>query len=358
MKRKLILITSILFLTSFAFAQEQETVYYDENWMLCPPDQAEFYRIINYDATGKPVGPINDYYVTGELQSTIERVIYTYKDNDANLIYVGKITTYYKSGKKQFEQLNDSTGKMMWIKSWYENGNIVDDAIFVNGKINGKYTAYHEDGTLAMRTVYKDGKIIEQWSIVCDENGYCQKIFSERFDKPDNPNAWPLLNKRKHKSEIIVNAGLRVQARSKKGFKQLINLPVEQNSRFGINCSVQFIAGSEEKKSGLIWDYIDENNYRFYYISTDGHFSIGSMKSGKITNSKNGFTKALQTNSESNLISIFKSQNSVIYYINGNSIGHDEFYGMKGESIGFYVDGGQTLLFQSLSISVDFELEN
>ena len=91
MKKKILLLSILVIASLASFAQKQEKIYYDKDWKGCSKSKAEFYRIVNYDENGKPVGKIIDYFITGELQSEIEGALNIDKID-------GKLLTYWNNG--------------------------------------------------------------------------------------------------------------------------------------------------------------------------------------------------------------------------------------------------------------------
>lgn len=64
---------------------------------------------------------------------------------------------------------SEDNGKLVGkVINWYENGNIAIECSYSNdGKKDGDYKQYSEEGELHLHTIYKDGKIIEK-IIQCD----------------------------------------------------------------------------------------------------------------------------------------------------------------------------------------------
>jgi len=113
----LLLLQSIVF-----FAQKKEVIYYDLFWGVCDKSEAEYYRIVTFDAYNKPIGMVKDYYITGELQFEGEAISIDVAD-DSNSKWKGKTVGFYQNGKRQFENFYDSYGNATGLtKNWDENG--------------------------------------------------------------------------------------------------------------------------------------------------------------------------------------------------------------------------------------------
>ena len=98
------------------FAQTQEKIFYDKDWMGCTQSQAEYYRLVCFDSKGKPVGKVYDYYITGELQGEANGALHIDKFDDSKSKFIGIMKTFYKNGKKEAEQLLDKYGNPTYQK--------------------------------------------------------------------------------------------------------------------------------------------------------------------------------------------------------------------------------------------------
>jgi len=103
----------------------EKKIYYNENWQGCSQYQAKYYRIVKFDASGKPVGKVLDYYITGELQSEIDGAIYIDEINDRNSKFIGHTVGYYINGVKSHEAQRDNDGKVLWTKRYKEDGTLI-----------------------------------------------------------------------------------------------------------------------------------------------------------------------------------------------------------------------------------------
>ena len=118
MKKKLLFLSIALTTSIFAFSQKQVKIYYDKDWKGCSKSKAEFYRIVTYDKSRKPIGKVVDYFITGELQTEIEGALYIDKVDDSKSKLIGLSTGFYKSGEKQFEHICDNQGNIVTSKNW------------------------------------------------------------------------------------------------------------------------------------------------------------------------------------------------------------------------------------------------
>lgn len=349
----------ILILVSLVtFGQRQGKIYYDKDWNGCSQSKAAFYRIVNYDANGKPVGKVKDYFITGELQSEIEGAILIDEYDDEKSKWFGLSTGYYKSGKKQFEMMHDKEGKTTYHKIWFENGNLELDASYKNGKLDGVYTRYHENGKIAYKREYADGKPTSKWSLDCDEFGKCQKVFFDGFSTAENVNEWPLFNKDNCESKIIEDKGLRMETTSERGFAQLIHVPLDIEENFSIETIITHEVGDGNAGEGLIYGFKDWDNYFYFTITASGYFRIGARTEGLnlefVKWQKSSYIN--QTRPERNLIKINKVKDKVYYSINGQVVASEDFYAFRGNMMGFNIASGKKrILFERILVRQDTE---
>jgi antitoxin component YwqK of YwqJK toxin-antitoxin module len=201
-KNFLIVIALIFSISGKSFAQSTETLFYDENWQgVATKSEAEFYRIVKFDSNKNPIGEINDYYVTGELQAKAESAKYIDRFNDSNSIFVGKSILYYKNGKIKETLVHNSDGKIVGdniyyyesgkiktkatfnsfseiigtVKHYYENGQLSQEFPYENGAINGKGIYYSETGIKTAEIEFVDNEPKYDWYLAFDEQGNSYK---------------------------------------------------------------------------------------------------------------------------------------------------------------------------------------
>jgi len=175
MKNKILLLSIALIASITLIAQKQEIIYYDKSWKGCSPSEAEFYRIVNYDENGIPVGRVIDYFITGELQANIDSALYIDKIDDSKSKFIGFTEGFYKSGTKQFEAIYDNQGNIVTRKKWYENGLFHEYQEYENGQRNEKTKVWYENGQLHKEIDYKNG-IFDGQLLIYWENGNAKRV--------------------------------------------------------------------------------------------------------------------------------------------------------------------------------------
>jgi S1-C subfamily serine protease/antitoxin component YwqK of YwqJK toxin-antitoxin module len=321
----------LLSLAQVMFGQKQEKIFYNKEWKGCSESKASFYRLVTIDVSGKPIGKVMDYYITGELQSEVEGALFIDKEDDNNSKLIGKSIGYYKSGKVNFEHIQDLQGNEI------------------------SNTHYYENGKIKFKKEFKDGKSIDKWFMECDEFEKCQKIFFEGFKTAVDENGWEPADLEDYKSEIIAGKGILMKTKSEKGYAQWIHLPIDITNNFSIETIINFKSGEKNNAHGLIYGFKDWNNYYYFFLSANGQYRIGARTDGlNLEYAKWTTSNYINQNNERNLIKINKIKDKVYFSINSQIVDSEDFYAFKGNNIGFYIPSGKKeVLFESLIVRQD-----
>ena len=94
------------------------------------------------------------------------QVVYL-KGSDAP--YTGKIFGLLDGRNFEFHT-NDGKIDGLWV-TWHQNGQKLVEANYKNGKQNGLETAWHENGQKASESNWKDGKVVEGSRKYWNNNG-------------------------------------------------------------------------------------------------------------------------------------------------------------------------------------------
>ena len=377
MKKRILFLAIALIASLSLFGQKQEKIYYDKEWKGCSQSKAEFYRIVNYDENGKPVGKVKDYFITGELQSEIDGAFYIDKNDDSKSKFIGLSRGFFKNGNKQFENLHDNQGNIIMNKRWYENGKIETDekdengvytgkSYYENGKIKSEVTGsnsnektrtyiyYYESGKLYRKFNFTDGKLADKFFLECDEFGKCQNVFYENFYSSDNVNQWAIGDNKDISSEILPEKGLLLKDKTGNGFRNTINIPLDLVEDFSIETIVDFKDGETNNGHGLMWGFKDWDNYSYFAISANGQYIIGARTEGINLPIKEWTkTDVINQNKQRNMLKLLRIDDKIYFSINGQIVCSDKFYGFRGNNIGFWMTGKKEVLFENLIVKQD-----
>ncbi|WP_420583117.1 hypothetical protein [Reichenbachiella sp.] len=108
------------------------TVYYDSDFSkeVDFPSEASYYRVVNYDENGKPVGIVKDHSISGQI--------------------------LWEGGLKS-ETPDRPIGE---CKSYYQNGQLKKIGNYnANGENHGEFLEYTEDGVHSLTDLYNTGQI-------------------------------------------------------------------------------------------------------------------------------------------------------------------------------------------------------
>jgi len=164
---KNVLILLVLLLGIEAYSQESKTIYYDSNWkVISDSKKASFYRKIGSSPNEKGHYLVKDYYITGEIQ--MDAVMSSYDPE----IMDGDVNYYFKNGKKQTERKYINGKENGYYKEWYENGKIENEGLMKEDKLEGEWKYYYANGNTRMIGSYINGLKNGVWKISNIEGEY------------------------------------------------------------------------------------------------------------------------------------------------------------------------------------------
>lgn len=178
----------------------QARVFYDSLWRETDdPVQHVYYRIGMRDSIGRWQGPVRDYYRGGKLQmkgsysdNRKDGVFIYYSDHDTyqsagrykNEIAVGKWEEFHWNGVLKEVTFYDGRGftKNVWdslgrtqvengmgkVTRWHLNGVVAEEGDYMNGRRNGMWKGFHEDGSPYYEEMYRDNELIRGVSVTKD----------------------------------------------------------------------------------------------------------------------------------------------------------------------------------------------
>lgn len=378
-----ILFTLLLSISGFSQDLTTEKTFYDTEWKVCLESKASFYRIVDLDEKGNPVGYIRDYYITGELQAVVEGAIYIDEFDDSNSIFTGKVVGYKKDGTKSFEREYDENGERISSKYYNENGRLESqEYIDKDGKWNYQFVYYYDEGNTIKQIVtsneedqtdvyisfhrngeinrkinWENGEFLDRYFIECDEFGICNRVLLDEFKNSKNKYQWNLVSNSQNESKIIPGLGLSMKSMSETGFVQTIYESFKYDEDFSIECSFEFVAGKQDSGHGLMWGMKDWDNYKYFLISANGYYKVGSRTEG-INLDPEEWTPSLYINRnyQKNSLKILKLSGKVFYSINGNLVHSEDFLSYKGNYCGFFfLSGEKNVLVKSFKIKREID---
>jgi S1-C subfamily serine protease len=331
------LVAVVLFFSSLAFGQEQDKIYYNSEGKGLPDvNGAGYYRTVFFDSLRNMVDSVHDYYIGGGIR--LKGVALKIDNDDKETVWIGRRLTYYKSGELMSDDFYNKIGKLDSVnRSYFESGKTKREAVFKNGAVVDKF--------------YKE------W----DEFDHCEKVFIDAFHYDNNKNNWPLSSNDKVDSKIIKDEGLEMTSFGVNEFKQTLDLPLDPNNNYSIETVVDIESGDPSFWHGLVWGFKDWDNYFFFYINANGHYTVGNVFEG-IRNFyvRNGQSQDIKPgNCVNNLIKIIMLKGKMYYSVNGVVLYQMQAYNFSSNQIGFYISSGkQQVLFRSIMVRQKIDENN
>jgi hypothetical protein len=187
------------------------TIFYDSVWReVDDPSTAVFHRNGLRDSLGRWQGRVTDFYRDGRIQMKG-----SYKDDlrSGIFIYYSERGTYESAGRYdnergvgKWERFHwngvlkeeiyygdggftrntwDSLGRPQVINgtgrsiTWYDNGKIREEGDYINGKRDGYWRGYYNDGTPYYEDFYNDNRLIRGAAITKENKRYVYDELSE-----------------------------------------------------------------------------------------------------------------------------------------------------------------------------------
>ncbi len=175
-----ILITNLIFAIAINVHSQflNDTVYFNSSWDQSDEENAEYYRVISNDTSGKLQFHVKDYYKTGQIQMTgnyksinpdykLGKFYYYYKNGqlhiECNYYHnnpEGKYCEYFSNGQLRSEK-NYKSGRLNGTElTWSAEGRIKKEVNYKNGAKHGKFLTYYDNGLLIRKDIYRDDKFV------------------------------------------------------------------------------------------------------------------------------------------------------------------------------------------------------
>ncbi len=136
----------LLFITCEIKAQQNDTTYFDSNWLKTTRRNAAYYRLPGIKEGG--IYKLTDYYIGGQKH---EEYYSTLPDT---IIKTGLSTHYYADGVKKSEDTFENNLKTGLSKCYREKtGELWYTENFKNDKSTGELTSYHRNGAVKTRQI-------------------------------------------------------------------------------------------------------------------------------------------------------------------------------------------------------------
>jgi S1-C subfamily serine protease len=127
---------------------------------------------------------------------------------------------------------------------------------------------------------------------------------------------------------------------------------IDPSQDYFIECSTLWISGKEDYPYGLYFGGMDGNNYLNFCISANGYFKYSLNIDGNYRDLIKPTKSAHINVSGSNKLTVIKSSNTLIFFINSEQVATYNYDGIFGNKVGFIIFNAQKIAFDDLSIGL------
>ena len=184
-----------------------DTIYYNKNWKVITNKAfASYYRYALYPVNPAMSKEFKTYYIDGTLQSE-GSFLELDKNDDANSKFTDTFVSYYKDGNVE-EKKNFVDGKLNGEYSiFFNNGNINKHFLMSEGRRDGLSASFSEDGKICTLTPYVADQPDGYYVVVDIDGNYSKYSLADKQPVLETPSpsevvteykngvAWPYYNK-------------------------------------------------------------------------------------------------------------------------------------------------------------------
>jgi len=179
-----------------------------------------------------------------------------------------------------------------------------------------------------------------------------QRIFYDEFN--ENRNNWDTRNIEDQTSNSIADGYYYIEGLQKKqALMKLYPILIDENKNFEIEASIKKITAAKKNGYGIVFGFLDIENYFRFTINDKGSFKFYKKKDGK-REKIIPWTESEYINQgigTTNKLTIKKVGDEIKLYSNDNLIAIIPFQSFFGNMIGFYVQREQKIAIDYLRIS-------
>lgn len=273
---------------------------------------------LQYDSTGKLIS--NEKYVMG----------------------TGNLLVFYDSGKIKFSGRKIEGKKEGTYIKYLEDGTTNELCKFTNGLLDGAYVKYYDsEEKIKKVNIYKNDTITAI-RMECNEYKKCKVIIENKFSDPMiSQSDWSISNT---ENSMFVNEGLLIKAADKT--KKLGNTDIDLNIPWieyeDFTIEAEFINQDLNTDFGLFWnENQSENSYSGFLInSLNKTFEVENFDGSIYLKDKKGIANSIVNGINSkNILTISKKGNDIYYSVNGIVIEKETYVDFKfnGKRFSIYI---------------------
>ncbi|MCE7059223.1 hypothetical protein [Dyadobacter sp. CY343] len=331
------------------------TVYFNRRFaQTSNKENAYFYRQAKFDRTTNiPKGPVKDFYVNGDkpkFEGQFSKYENTYEERNTdfdglckfyeeNGSYIArtyskkritKEVKYNASGDVTGETEFDNAGRKKAFSDYIldKNGNKI-------GLIKGAFNPRTNREEAVKQLQYENGKLKSEVDLINNcpvskalhytEGGMVHEVYFQDFTcEPGN--AWKFTNKSFFSTTLKKDpASFQIRTVGEKGEFGTFQMPVNydfSNKSFEIVAIFDLATEKPMTEFGIIWEFIDNNNYSFLKVNTATKtFEVNAVKAGIMQKYMTGVRQPVLEFQQSEVTLSFKStQEGKVYSLNGQPL--------------------------------------
>lgn len=328
-------------------------IYYDLNFNVVDDlNEAEYYKIIQFTDKNTLINDrLNTFKINGELYAQTHYSFYdlnyperSIKNGKEYFYNNGEIndSIIYFHGKKLFEfklsELNYNAFSFLGHKSLYTSKKFYSEE-----SLNLRSKKFYYDGDfLKYYELLEDDIIIPGNHYKYNNDGSGFKNYYENFNY--NKKKWI-----KNDSIFKLNEDNNLVITTNKRILKTIKLSYFNYNNYSLKISFKKINGTNLNGTGIIFNFVDENNYDQFIFSSDKYFRLDRKIKGKNYAYKE-WTKsnAIKTGEEINELTILIGEKK-IFKINGVEVYSSDYFTVNsnynnGNRFGVLLDTGKYII--------------
>jgi S1-C subfamily serine protease len=255
------------------------TEYFNAEWKQCNKKDAVYFRKITYEAPNKPKGKIRDFYINGGIQNEYYALYVDYYDDQMTFFKKSKGVFFHTNGNPSsiscFDHQSRKCGKEY---TYYESGELLSESNFGEfGLLHGPHREYYKNGNLRGYSKYSNGIRLNNayWQIT--EDGIW--IGSKKMDFENEIDRFQVEGSCANPSEY--SGMLFIDIKDKDCSYYNPNIAQSKHEfPFSLELDAMMDKPHKDKTIGLIFNYVDENNFSAVKLNGGGLYSIISINKG------------------------------------------------------------------------------
>jgi len=238
---------------------------------------------------------------------------------------------------------------------YYDNGQIMKEVNYSNGKRNGEEVFYDRNGNITDKIVWNNG-IRDNWSLDCSTTP-CEYSFMSYFSDQDTAESqgWKFYDDADERSFVATSpeeaeGTYYWENKDDKGRIRSIKLPIDNTEDFQFTTTVNHWNGDDNNWFGIITGFKDWDNYISLRITANGYFKVDILIKG-IQVGMQEYEKMDNNNFyEPTKLNIVKIYKTLFFSIDNKLVYTSEYSTLIGDSSGIYNSGVKAVTYDNFKV--------